>query len=89
MEKKVYNKYINRRGYIIRKTHLNEKELKKIQKNLLVSPYNPIKNKLIQMQKRRGVEIKNDTSEEFKIYSEILVVLVQVYARLRERFRRS
>jgi superfamily II DNA or RNA helicase len=70
MEKNIYGKYVNRRGYIIRKSELNENELKKIKKDLLVSPYNPIKNKLIQMQKKRGVEIQNDKSEEFKIYSE-------------------
>ena len=70
MSKKIENKYINRRGYIIRKSILSEKEIKKIRKDLLVSPYNPIKNKLIQMQKKRGVEVQNDKSEEFKIYAE-------------------
>ena len=59
-----YTRYINRRGYVVRKDSLSPKELARIRKELFVIPYNPVQR---QMQRRMGIDPE---STGFKIYQE-------------------
>jgi len=59
----LYNRYLNRRGYVVRKNAISDAQLNKIRKDLLVTPYNAVKMTL-------KTYNSSDDSDSFKVYQE-------------------
>ena len=53
----LYNRYLNRRGYVVRKKAITSAQLDKIRKDLCVSPYNAVK---MTLQKKYADKADND-----------------------------
>ena len=60
---------LTHRGYTILKTELSEIEASMIRKDLLVEPFNPVKQKMLEARKRWDTDA-TEKNEQFKVYRE-------------------
>lgn len=61
---------LTRRGYVIRKADMRPDEIDRVRKDLLVTPVNPVRDKMLQERRRWDPTAQDDADDSFKVYRE-------------------
>lgn len=58
------------RGYVLRKTDMTADEIAMVRKDLLVTPVNPVRDKMLKERQRWDPTATDDADDSFKVYRE-------------------
>jgi superfamily II DNA or RNA helicase len=61
---------LTHRGYVVRKDSLSTQQIQMIRSDLLVEPFNPVKDKMMETRRKWDTSATSEQSDAFKIYLE-------------------